>query len=152
MKENDALRDLSGLTALNNVGGYFSIYSNDSLSDVDGLVSLGRVEGDFEIHSNNSLADLDGLVNLAAGVYRLQQALQTRLNRSLGGPSRARMSLADILKKYDPQRMRNYSLLTMDYRNVRRSWRTDHLREINLYRGQRPWVSVTRGYFLHLRK
>jgi hypothetical protein len=61
---NRALSSLSGLDALENVGGDLTIADNDSLVNLSGLNTLTTIEGSLAISGNERLEDLTGINNL----------------------------------------------------------------------------------------
>ncbi|PXY02930.1 hypothetical protein DF185_02215 [Marinifilum breve] len=58
------IKDLSGLSKLNSIGGWLTIANNPVLLNLEGLEGLKRVEGNVHIIDNNSLSTMKGLDNL----------------------------------------------------------------------------------------
>ena len=57
---NDALQNLNGLTALQTVGGYFSVTGLGSLANITGVGALTSVGGMVTIESNSALTGITG--------------------------------------------------------------------------------------------
>ncbi|MCB9300538.1 MAG: hypothetical protein H6566_07810 [Lewinellaceae bacterium] len=58
------IHDLSGLSGLSSIGGFFRIYNIPSIANLEGLNNLGSVGGSFYLDNNYALTDITALNNL----------------------------------------------------------------------------------------
>ena len=60
------ITSLGGLSALESVGGFFSVGNNDALTSLDGLGALASVGGFLQFAGNGALTSLDGIDGLTS--------------------------------------------------------------------------------------
>jgi len=81
--QGNNITNISGLSNIEHIGGFFRLWSNPSLTNIDGLSNLISVGNYFGIYNNPSLTNLNGLSSLENVIGYLNidnNALLTNLN------------------------------------------------------------------------